>query len=107
MTKRHECYKLTECRVGEVYIMCQSNWTGKCPNGCETIRKEGLRKEILEHLFFMGFGVNTPFRITSNEDNGVEIESLDEQNKVKITHVEANKLYAEPEKTISTDISYW
>ena len=55
----------------------------------------------------MGFGVNTPFRITSNEDNGVEIESLDEQNKVKITHVEANKLYAEPEKTISTDISYW
>ena len=107
MKKHHECYKLSNCKVGEVYSMCQSNWTGKCPNGVETVRPEGLRKEILEHLFFMGFGVNSLFRIISNEENGVEIESIDERNKLKITYVEANKLYAEPEETISTDISYW
>tara|TARA_Y100000004_G_C8701357_1_gene321765 strand:+ start:96 stop:401 length:306 start_codon:yes stop_codon:yes gene_type:complete len=93
--KEHDCYKLSECELNKTYVMCQSNWTGKCPNGCELNREESLREEILEHLFFMGFGANTPFRVLSSHADGVVLQSVNEQNKIKITYVEANKLYAE------------
>ena len=93
----HECCTLDECKLNKTYKLCQSNWTGKCPNGCETIRKEGLRREILEHLFFMGFGINAKFHVVTSHMSGVVIKTIDPftNSKVAITGVEAKKLYAE------------